>query len=113
MVNNDAITRYELEDRLSIVERQLKKQGTTLPAPEMLKKQILERMITEMLQAQFAKETGIRIDDIQLDKTMQRIAKENKFPSLTEFRAQLEQGRCGIQKISRGNSWRNYLCSSA
>jgi len=91
VVNNDAITRYELEDRLGIVERQLKKQGTTLPDTEMLKKQILERMIMEMLQAQFAKETGIRINDVQLDKTMQRIAQENNFSSLTEFRAQLEQ----------------------
>ena len=99
VVNNDAITRYELEDRLSNVERQLKKQGTTLPAPDLLKKQILERMITEMLQIQFAKETGIRIDDIQLDKTLQRIAKENKFPSLTEFRAQLEQDGVSFKKF--------------
>ncbi|RFC40615.1 MAG: periplasmic chaperone for outer membrane proteins SurA [Candidatus Nitrotoga sp. CP45] len=99
VVNNDAITRYELEDRLSNVERQLKKQGTALPAPDMLKKQILERMITEMLQIQFAKETGIRIDDIQLDKTLQRVAKENKFPSLTEFRAQLEQDGVSFKKF--------------
>ncbi|MEQ1583857.1 MAG: SurA N-terminal domain-containing protein, partial [Candidatus Nitrotoga sp.] len=99
VVNNDAITLYELEDRLSNVERQLKKQGTTLPAPDMLKKQILERMITEMLQIQFAKETGIRIDDIQLDKTLQRVAKENKFPSLTEFRAQLEQDGVSFKKF--------------
>ncbi|RFC32809.1 MAG: periplasmic chaperone for outer membrane proteins SurA [Candidatus Nitrotoga sp. SPKER] len=99
VVNNDAITRYELEDRLGIVERQLKKQGTALPDIDMLKKQLLERMITEMLQVQFAKETGIRIDDIQLDKTMQRIAKENKFPSLAEFRAQLEKENVDFKKF--------------
>ncbi|MEO6421730.1 MAG: peptidylprolyl isomerase [Candidatus Nitrotoga sp.] len=99
VVNNDVITRYELEDRLSIVERQLRKQGTTLPATEMLKKQILERIITEMLQAQFAKETAIRIDDVQLDKTMQRIATENKFPSLTEFRAQLDKEGVDFKKF--------------
>lgn len=99
VVNNDAITRYELEDRLSIVERQLKKQGTTLPDTEMLKKQILDRMITEMLLAQFARETGIRIDDVQLEKTMQRIAKENKFSTLTEFRAQLEKEGVEFKKF--------------
>ncbi|CAH1903866.1 Chaperone SurA [Candidatus Nitrotoga sp. HW29] len=99
VVNNDAITRYELEDRLSIVERQLNKQGTALPAIDMLKKQLLERMITEMLQVQFAKETGIRIDDIQLDKTLQRIAKENKFSSLAEFRAQLEKENVDFKKF--------------
>ena len=55
VVNNDAITRYELEDRLGTIERQLKKQGTALPDTAMLKKQILERMITEILLAQFAR----------------------------------------------------------
>ncbi len=99
VVNNDAITRYELEDRLGTIERQLKKQGTALPDTEMLKKQILERMITEILLAQFAKETGIRIDDIQLDKTLQRIAKDNKFPSLVEFRAQLEKEGVDFKKF--------------
>lgn len=99
VVNNDAITRYELEDRIGIVERQLNKQGTALPAIDMLKKQLLERMITEMLQVQFAKETGIRIDDIQLDKTLQRIAKENKFSSLAEFRAQLEKENVDFKKF--------------
>jgi peptidyl-prolyl cis-trans isomerase SurA len=99
VVNNDAITRYELETRLDTIERQLKKQGTALPETAMLKKQILERMITEMLLAQFAKETGIRIDDIQLDKTLQRIAKDNKFASLEEFRAQLEKEGVDFKKF--------------
>ena len=99
VVNNDAITRYELETRLDTIERQLKKQGTALPETAMLKKQILERMITEMLLAQFAKETGIRIDDIQLDKTLQRIAKDNKFASLDEFRAQLEKEGVDFKKF--------------
>jgi len=99
VVDNDVITRYELESRFGIVANQLKKQGTTPPAPEMLKKQLLERMIIEMLQAQLAKETGVRIDDIQLDQTLQRIAKENKFPSLTEFRAQLEKEGVEFKKF--------------
>jgi peptidyl-prolyl cis-trans isomerase SurA len=51
------------------------------------------------LLAQFAKETGIRIDDIQLDKTLQRIAKDNKFASLDEFRAQLEKEGVDFKKF--------------
>lgn len=99
VINNDAITRHELEDRMDSVERQLTKQGTPLPDLALLEKQILERMITEMLQIQFAKETGIRIDDVQLDKTLQRIAKDNKFPSLDEFRTQLEKDGVNFKKF--------------
>ena len=98
-VNNDAITRFELEDRLAAVERQLKKQGTALPAMEMLKKQLLERMITEMLHAQLAKDTGVRVDDVQLDKALQGIAKENKFSSIEEFRTKVEKEGVDFKKF--------------
>ena len=51
VVNDDVITRRELDDRLDSVVRQLRRQGTPLPAPEVLEKQMLERMITDMLAA--------------------------------------------------------------
>ena len=99
VVNNDAITRYELEERMYIVENQLNKQGTPLPDVQLLETQVLERMITEMLQIQFAKETAIRVDDVQLDKAIQRIAKDNKFDSLADFRAQLEKEGVSFKKF--------------
>lgn len=99
VVNDDVITRHELDDHLGIVVRQLQKQGTSLPAPEELEKQLLERMIIDMLQAQFAKETGVQINDTQLDKTLQRIAQENNFASLAEFRAKLEQDGVSFKKF--------------
>lgn len=89
VVNDDVITRQELDEKLGVVVRQLQKQGTPLPAPEVLEKQILERMISDMLQAQFAKESGVRVDDTQLDLAITRIAQQNNFPGLAEFRAKL------------------------
>jgi len=99
VVNDDVITRHELDSRLAIVVKELQKQGTSLPAAEVLEKQILERMIIDMLQAQFAKETGVHIDDTQLDKTLQRIAQENKFATLAEFRARVEQDGVDFKKF--------------
>lgn len=99
VVNDDVITRLELDSRLDLVARQLQKQGTTLPAPDVLEKQLLERMISDMLQAQYAKETGVRVDDTQLDKTLQRIAQENNFPALADFRARLEQEGVDFRKF--------------
>lgn len=85
VVNDDVITRHELDERISTVIAQLQKQGTPLPEPTVLEKQILERMISEMLQTQYAKEIGVRIDDTQLDQAMTRIAQQNNFPTLTAF----------------------------
>ena len=99
VVNDDVITRNELDERLRVVARQLQKQGTPLPAPEVLEKQILERMILDMLQAQFAKENGVRVDETQLDLAITRIAQQNNFPSLAEFRAKLEADGVDFKKF--------------
>lgn len=99
VVNDDVITRYELDDYLRKVVRQLQKQGTPLPASEVLEKQILERMITEMLQAQYARESGMRVNDTQLDQAIMRIAQQNNFPSAVEFRAKLEADGVDYKKF--------------
>jgi len=90
VVNDDVITRHELDGRINMVGRQLQKKGTPLPAHEELEKQLLERMVMDLLQAQFARDTGVRVDDDQLDKALHRIAQENNFSSLEQFRAKLE-----------------------
>jgi peptidyl-prolyl cis-trans isomerase SurA len=99
VVNDDVITRHELDDNLSRVVKQLQKQGTPLPAPDVLEKQILERMITEMLQAQYAKESGMRVNDTQLDQAIVRIAQQNNFPTAVEFRAKLEADGVDYKKF--------------
>jgi peptidyl-prolyl cis-trans isomerase SurA len=99
VVNDDVITRHELDDKLEVVVKQLNKQGTPLPPPEVLEKQILERMVIDKLQLQFADETGVRVDDAQLDKTLQRIAQENQISSLAEFRTKLEQEGVDFKKF--------------
>ena len=99
VVNDDVITRHELDDRVREVVRQLQKQDTPLPAADVLEKQILERMINDILLAQYAKETGVRVDDVQLNQAITRIAQQNNFPSLAEFRAKLEADGVDFMKF--------------
>ena len=90
VVNEEVITLHELRSRMAQVERQLRQQGTQLPPRDVLEKHILERLIVDRVQVQLAKETGLRIDDAQLDQALARIAEGNRM-GLAEFRANLEQ----------------------
>ncbi len=90
VVNDEVITRMEVEERINSIERSLKAQGTQLPARADLEKQILERMIIDLLQVQLAKEQGMRIDDLMLDRALQRMAEQNKT-TLQEMRNQIEK----------------------
>jgi peptidyl-prolyl cis-trans isomerase SurA len=90
VVNDEVITQNELNDRVGMVVRQLQRQGGQLPAADALSRQILERMINDLLQVQLAKESGIKIDDTTLERTIERIAQENNM-SMPDFRAALER----------------------
>jgi peptidyl-prolyl cis-trans isomerase SurA len=94
VVNSEVITSREVAARVKAVTQQLGQQGTPLPPEDVLQKQVLERMITDRLQLQLAKETALRVDDLQLDRTVARVAESNKM-SLSEFRRALE--RDGVQ----------------
>jgi peptidyl-prolyl cis-trans isomerase SurA len=79
-----------LRAKLTSALKQLQKQGTPLPPKDVLEKQMLERLIMERVQLQFARETGLRVDDIQLDQAIGRIAGNNKM-NMQQFRAALEK----------------------
>jgi len=98
VVNEDVITRRDLDDRIKVVVGQLRQQGTTPPPADVLQKQVLERMIYAHVQLQFAKETGLRVDDGQLDKALARIAEDNKI-SLATMRETLEKDGVSFAKF--------------
>jgi len=102
IVDQTVITEQELDSRMRTVTAQLKKQNTELPAENVLRKQILERLISDTLQLQYAAQTGLKVDDNQLNKTIERIAEQNQMSmkdfsdalsadgiSMTKFRADI------------------------
>lgn len=98
IVDQAVITEQELESRIITVTAQFKKQGTELPAEGILRKQILERLITDTLQIQYAAQIGLKIDDNQLDRTIERIAEQNKL-TLTEFSEALAKDGITMRKF--------------
>lgn len=90
VVNDEVVTLYELRTRLDTALSQLKQQGTPLPPRDVLERQMLERLVVDRIQLQMARDTGLRIDDAQLDQALNRIASGNKM-SLSQFRQALER----------------------
>ncbi len=90
VVNDEVITRNELEVRMRQVERQLRQQNISLPARDVLERQVLERLIVDRTQVQYAKENGVRVDDVMLDRALARIAEQNKV-TVQQMRDRLEK----------------------
>jgi peptidyl-prolyl cis-trans isomerase SurA len=90
IVNTHIITQSELDDRTAMITSQLRRQGVQLPPQDVLKRQILDKMIMDEVQLQYAQDSGIKVDDTQLDQAMARLAEQNKLP-LSTFRAEVEK----------------------
>ncbi len=85
IVNDDVITDTELTSRLAETKKQLALEKIKMPPDNILRKQLLERMVLERLQLQLAAQTGIRVSDADVDQAIETIARRNKL-SVTDFR---------------------------
>jgi len=90
IVNDEALTQYDINEQKRVVLGQMKAQNVSPPAVDVLEKQVLERLITDRVLLQYAKETGIRVDDTQVERTLLRIAEDNKL-SAENFRKAVER----------------------
>lgn len=77
VVNDDVILMSELDDQVELIRQRLEKSGTRLPPDNVLREQVLDRMIDTELKLQMAERAGIRIPDDQLNQALQRIAERN------------------------------------
>lgn len=98
VVDQTVITEQELENRIQTLTAQLTKKGAELPPENILRKQILERLISDALQLQYAAQTGLKVDDNQLDKTIERIAEQNQM-SVKQFAEALQADGISMQKF--------------
>jgi len=86
VVNEDIVLESELDQRLQLVRQQITAQEQTrLPSDEILRQQVLDRLILESIQMQIADRQGIRVSDSQLNQTLTRIADQNGL-TLAQFR---------------------------
>lgn len=98
IVNDEVITERELAARVDFALRQLAQQGTQPPPRQIMERQLLERVINDRVQMQHARDTGTRVDDAELDRSMVRIAEQNKM-TVAELRVTLAKDNVPYDKF--------------
>ena len=106
VVNDEVITYRELSKRYAEVVQNLSRQNTPLPPRDVLEKQLLERMVTELALQQHARSTGVRVDPSQVERALQRIAAQNKL-DMAGLQAALEKDGQSIDGLR--NTIRNEI----
>jgi len=80
LVNDGVVLKSELQTETDRIVARLQKQGTQLPPPSIMMKQVLDRLIIEQLQLQRAEKVGIKVSDETLNQALASIAQRNNVP---------------------------------
>lgn len=90
VVNDDVITRRELEAATAQIQRQLQQKKVPIPPRPVLENQVLERLILSQLELRAAERNGITVDDATLNAAIDNLARRNNM-NLTQLRQTVEK----------------------
>ena len=88
IVNQELVTAGEVELRLARVRENAARSGARLPPTDELRAQLLEALIDERVQVTHARDSGIRIDESELDRAVANVAAQNQV-TLAQLRERL------------------------
>ena len=93
VVNDEIITAREVDSRVSAVRARLTAQKVSLPPDDILRRQVMERMVDERLQQQVARQLGFMVNDERLDRAIEQVAEQNhKSPQDLRRESEKEPG---------------------
>ena len=86
VVNQELVTAGEVERRLERAKAEATRAGMRLPPDEDLRRQVMDALIDERVIITSARESGVRIDEPEIDRAVQSVAQQNQLtmPALRE-----------------------------
>ena len=79
VVNQELVTAGEVERRIEAARANAARQGLRLPADADLRRQVFDALIEERVIITVARESGVRVDETELDRAVQSVAAQNRF----------------------------------
>ncbi|MCA1779450.1 MAG: peptidylprolyl isomerase [Xanthomonadaceae bacterium] len=89
IVDEGVILRSELESSINGIVQQIQARGERQPPRQVLEEQVLERLIMSEVQIQRAEQTGIRVTDQEVDRSLEDVARQNNL-TLSQLRQAVE-----------------------
>jgi len=86
VVNQELVTAGEIERRLERARAEATRAGLRLPPEDDLRRQVTDALIDERVIITSARESGVRIDEPEIDRAVQSVAQQNQLtmPALRE-----------------------------
>ncbi len=79
VVNSELVTAFEVEQRMARAREDAQRRSLTLPSEAELRRQILDALIEERVVVTYARESGIRLDEPELDRAVASVAAQNRL----------------------------------
>jgi len=79
VVNDGVVLTSELDDQMALITSRLREQKLELPPENVLRQQVLERLITQEIEMQRAKRANLNVPDETLNNALSEIASRNKM----------------------------------
>ncbi|HET8816546.1 MAG TPA: peptidylprolyl isomerase SurA [Pseudidiomarina sp.] len=98
IVNDGVVLESEVQQMLTQVKQNAKRENMSLPSDDVLRVQAIDRLVLRELQLQMAARMGIEVSDAQLQTTINTIAQDSGV-TVDQMREDIE---------SNGMSWENY-----
>jgi peptidyl-prolyl cis-trans isomerase SurA len=89
VVNQELVTAGEVQQRLAQVRSQAARGGTRLPPEAELRQQVTEALIEERVLVTYARDSGVKIDEADLDRAVANVAQQNQI-TLAQLRERLK-----------------------
>jgi peptidyl-prolyl cis-trans isomerase SurA len=79
VVNQELVTAGEVQQRLAQIRAQAARGGTRLPPDAELRQQVVEALIEERVLVTYARDSGVKIDEADLDRAVANVAQQNQI----------------------------------
>jgi peptidyl-prolyl cis-trans isomerase SurA len=80
VVNEGVVLSSELDEQIAMVTERLRDQKLDLPPQNVLRQQVLERLVLQEIQMQRADRAGLKIPDETLNNALEEVAQRNRIP---------------------------------
>ena len=90
IVNQELVTAGEVQLRMAQVRAEARRSGARLPPDPELRKQVVEALIEERVLVTYARDSGVKIDEADLDRAVANIAQQNQV-TMAQLRERLRR----------------------